>query len=53
MPDQLRKPDHVASLLRADEPEPEFFEFLMQLESAAEDIASDEVAMRGVFSYDE
>lgn len=50
---ELDKPDHWAELLEADENRPYFFEYCMMIPPAADDIATSEYAMRGVFTYDQ
>lgn len=50
---ELDKPAHWAELLESDANKPYFFEYCMLIPSAADDIATSEYAMRGVFTYDQ
>jgi len=51
--EELTKPDQWAELLEADADKPRFFKFVMSSQTLAQEVASDETAMEGVFSYDE
>lgn len=55
---ELSKPTHWRELVQGDRSQsggenPRFFRFLMSISITAEEIASSETAMEGVFSYDE
>lgn len=51
--DDLSLPEHWKELLRGSKDKPEFFEFCMETQVVAEEIAGSEIAMDGIFSYDE
>lgn len=57
--DQLSLPTHWKKLIEgersspASNKNPRFFRFIMQIEVTAQEVASSDTAMEGVFSYDE